>query len=227
MNRRLLLLSVLGWVLLSGCAKSDVPPVMAAHFTEGNMVHTALVFGNLDEAKVRARALAETTTPDDLPDGAEPFMDQMRSAAASVADAWVPEGAAVASGEVANACGSCHRMFGSGPRVGLVWDPSPGGDPIQHMDRHRWAVDRMWDGLMIPSDDWWTRGTEALRELPLEEHVISAMGGGKVAVAASREVHELGHVGHGLTDPIKRAALYGKVMATCVDCHQRTRDRED
>jgi hypothetical protein len=66
-----------------------------------------------------------------------------------------------------------------------------------------------------------------LREEPLEEHVVSSMGGDKVALAAAREVHELGHVGRGLTDPVKRAELYGMVMAKCVDCHQRTRDTED
>ncbi len=57
--------------------------------------------------------------------------------------------------------------------------------------------------------------------------MVSGFGGDKVAAAAAREVHELGHVGRGLTDPAKRAELYGRVLAKCVDCHQRTRDTEE
>ena len=146
------------------CAKQPSPSLdMTSHFSQAHSVHTAIMFGNLDAARSYARTLA-THENVSIPSGSQAWVDRMKQASIHVADAWHLEAAAEGTGDIVAACGSCHRAFDAGPTVGAVWEPDQLPGARAHMDRHRWALDRMWDGLMIPSDERWVQGAEALRE---------------------------------------------------------------
>ena len=52
------------------------------------------------------------------------------------------------------------RLPGAGPRF-VVGTKSPTGNSQEsQMIRHLWAADRMWEGLVGPSDEAWTAGAE-------------------------------------------------------------------
>lgn len=213
-------------VLAAGCAKQPtVDRDMATHFEEASLVHAAVVFGDLDRARSAARSLARHTEAEDLPDGSEPWVDQMERAALKISDAWNLEAAAQGSAELAAACGSCHRAFDAGPQVRVAWQPevAPGVGP--HMDRHHWAMDRLWDGLMVPSDEWWFEGAEVLRDDPLEAEALHGIAGSE-GEELGRRVHELGHVARGVEDPTIRIDMYADILTTCVQCHEMSRDIE-
>lgn len=86
-----------------------------------------------------------------------------------------------------------------------------------------WAVDRLWLGLIQPSDEAWRAGSTALASAPLarpsdepEKHNLAV------------RIQALAEVGRTLTGSAKppapanlprRLALYGEIVATCAGCH--------
>ena len=90
----------------------------------------------------------------------------------------------------------------------------------------RWAVERLWDGLMIPSDERWAHGAEALREPPLDADDLITLAGAN-GEEWGRKIHELGHVARGLSDPARRSEIYSQILAACVHCHSASRDAGD
>jgi hypothetical protein len=92
------------------------------------------------------------------------------------------------------------------------------------MQRHQWAMDRLWEGLIGPSDAAWTRGTaelaeEALHAADLSDSVTASEANELENIA--REVHELGAAGVGLTSLNDRSQVYGRILGLCADCHTR------
>jgi len=212
-------------VLGGACAKQPASSAdMTSHFSQAHSVHTAIIFGDLDAARMNSRALA-THEDVGIPSRSGAWVDRMKQAAIHVADAWHLEAAAVGSGDMVAACGSCHRAFDAGPAVGTVWKPDQLPGARAHMDRHRWALDRMWDGMMIPSDERWVQGAEALREEPLDADRLAEIAG-ESGEEWGREIHEMGHVARGLSDPSRRSEMYSRILRACVHCHEATRDAE-
>ncbi len=73
--------------------------------------------------------------------------------------------AAVAVADMAQACGGCHLAL-SGPNFS---GSSPAGEEssvVADMERHRWAADRMWEGLVGPSETAWLAGAATLEDAP-------------------------------------------------------------
>lgn len=89
------------------------------------------------------------------------------------------------------------------------------------MQRHQWAADRLWEGLIGPSDAAWSRGIRMLAEAPLhgtEPSWDTASDGDELA----RRVHELGSEAASALLPHARATVYGEMLGLCADCHTRT-----
>jgi len=92
------------------------------------------------------------------------------------------------------------------------------------MQRHQWAMDRLWEGLIGPSDAAWNRGTAMLSEEPLHAADVSAGVTADEADALesiAREIHELGAAGARLTGLNDRSQVYGRILGLCADCHTR------
>jgi cytochrome c553 len=121
-------------------------------------------------------------------------------------------------------CGQCH--LAAGVTAGVDDSPPPAGDGVlPHMLRHRWMVDRLWEGLIGPSDEAWARGAAALvaeaallpSATPHGEHR------GYAVDVMSRYVHEAGEAAAEAKDPSARAKVLGDLLATCADCHDESR----
>jgi hypothetical protein len=92
---------------------------------------------------------------------------------------------------------------------------------MRAMQRHRWAAARLWEGLVVPSDEAWKAGALALSDAPLSPELLTP---GKSPVPKVGElelsVHDLGRRAQTLVGADARAELYGQALATCSACHQ-------
>ena len=93
------------------------------------------------------------------------------------------------------------------------------------MQRHQWAADRLWDGLIAPSDTAWDRGMNMLVDVPLHPDDVTDENSADVDTAAldriARRIHKLAGLGTIATTPTARSELYGEMLGLCADCHTR------
>jgi cytochrome c553 len=213
-----LLLAAAGACALLGRSGQSLSQDMEEHYEQVGHVQAAIVRGDLDAARAPARWLAEHPEHPDVPQGVKSPMEDMRVHARSVVRAVDLTDAARATAEMAAACGRCHRLAGTGPDPATWTMAPPGQGAPGQMARHLWAVDRMWEGLVAPSDRLWQQGVTALIDDPLFQGG-GAAGDADVARLA-REVHDLGVTANG-RDADGRAGVYGRLLTTCVTCHQK------
>lgn len=198
------------------------PPVasdMALHFPKAIMVRDAVVRGDLQDAKQSLSWLADHSEPQGLPEDSQPFQQAFKQTAQEGSEAQDLQAAAMAVSELGQACANCHATF-QGPAASTAdLATMPVGDStVAHMLRHNWAADRLWEGLIGPSDDAWTLGAQALAEVPVTLHEEKDPAFAEMAT----RIHTLGD--QALTVPAEeRARLYGELLGTCVSCHEFTR----
>lgn len=205
--------------LLAGCAgpggtaseDASPEPGMYPHFFRVGLVQNALVHGRLEEAREPARWLAQRGGPSDLPRGSETWVEELRQAAARVADARGVAEASMAAGRMAGACGACHRRFDGGPDLVVPAAPESGQLP------HIWAADRLWEGLIDPSDASWEVGARLLSTVAFTPSMEPPPGIADLV----RQAHELGESALETDAPSQRAELYGTLLGTCAECHRR------
>ncbi len=214
---------------LSSCAHQPATPVasMWQHYQRVGEIHYAVVQGNLEEARATADWFIGRESAPNLPTGSERFASQMRTYARDIVEANSMEEVATATANMGRTCGQCHQTYGRGPvlRIGSVEDL---GDDMAEMTRHKWASDRMWDGLIGPSDSSWTTGTREWSSssmLPGEVREQNDVGGELHGLEA--QLHRLGQQAAAEETLQGRAAIYGEMMAACAGCHTRIRGRGD
>jgi cytochrome c553 len=202
------------------------PPVqldMREHFSRARGVHTAVAHGDLSLARESGRLLAEAEAAPDLPAGSELHMSAMRTAARSVARAPTLTEAAAGAAEIAQSCAGCHQSYRAGPAIEIAFQPAAGESVGAHMARHRWALDRLWEGIAGPSDASWAAGLTVLSEDPLDLAQLAEQGG-SVGIAMGRRLHELGSEGRSSDSVRERARLFTEILQTCVECHEVAAD---
>lgn len=207
------------------CATSP-PPVqldMREHFSRARGVHTAVVHGDLALARESGRLLAEPRPDHGLPEGSGLYVAAMRTAARSVATARTLEEAAAGAAAIAESCAGCHRTYGAGPAIEIAFQPAAGESFGAHMARHRWALDRLWEGIVGPSDASWAAGVEILDQRPLDLGELADRGG-STAIALGRRLHELASSGDAAANTGERARLFTEILRTCVECHEMAAD---
>lgn len=192
---------------------------MEAHYGLVILAHDALIHGDLDAFRAQLARAAEQQLPPSAPAAWGPYHEPLRAAAGSGAEAEDLEQAAHALAEVVRACGTCHAALDAGP---VYPAPAPGdGETVVEtaMLDHQWATERLWEGVTGPWDGAWQRGADALAET----RVFGDLGEGVTLADALREREEaLRAIGREAktTDGLDaRAALYGRLLATCGDCH--------
>ncbi len=192
---------------------------MVKHFDEALAIRDALIEGDLEAARRRARSLGERK-PEALPAQAAGYVAEFRAAAQAVWEAPDRGTLARAVGRLAASCGDCHR--GSNVRVELEPPAPPPTDPgvTGHMWRHLWAADRLWEGLVVPSDEAWTRGTAALADAALRPEALSPdLPVYPRIEALAQRVHVLAEEGSKAVDRRARIDIYAGLLATCARCH--------
>ena len=213
-----------GAASLSLAGDAGVVKHMHEHFDAVTKIKQAVVAGSLEGTREPASYLVEHEAPDGIPADWAPYVDAMREAAQGVLDASDLMAAASATSELGLACGGCH----SGNDVTVEFDmpPEPSDDSKTgaHMQRHQWAADRMWEGLIGPSRYAWSRGADLLFESPIKPAAMGEHGGDDAVVGMSRRIHQLGANASTVVDANDEAEIYAEFLGNCAACHSALKD---
>ncbi|MDJ0654078.1 MAG: hypothetical protein QNJ40_08000 [Xanthomonadales bacterium] len=214
-----LLLGISVFVVAASAADKQLVVHMHEHYGLVTAIQKAVIAGNLEATKAPARQLVERPAPPGLEGNWQPFDDAMRAAAQKALDATSLEKAAEATAELGNSCANCHVEYGVEDQFEKQAKPSFDDGAAAHMQRHMWAADRMWEGLIAPSRKIWKKGANQLVETALKPHEIHPNANRNVA-RMERLVHGIAASATRKKDGEGRVYSYGQLLATCAACHQ-------
>jgi cytochrome c553 len=206
----------------------DMPPsgaslerVMRAHFHDALLIREAVIAGTPEQAANPATVLALIENLDDLPPGWRPFVERMQHDARRIADSTSAAQTAAATADLGLACGLCHQKLG-GPKVASETPPLASTTLEARMKRHEWASERLWEGLVVPSNEAWGTGAKALTDRPFPPEVLNR--GGVLARSAASDFSRLVAKAGTKNTNEERAALYAELLVTCGTCHRAVRE---
>lgn len=186
---------------------------MSEHFVQSEQIRNALILGELDDAREPAQWLIDNLITEDVPVRWRPHVPDVRKAAELVVEAQSIAQAAAAAGLMAHECGECHDAIGVDVTPAERPTPLKDDTTFAQMDRHAWAAERMWDGLIAPRDDVWVEGATMMRDAPLHPSVAP-----EPITSLGAQVHTLAEAAIDLP-AADRAEQYGKIITTCAGCH--------
>jgi cytochrome c553 len=193
---------------------------MHARFSRTVDIQTGVVLGRMDRARDAAAWIAEGEGSGDLPAGVEAYEARLRENAGLIAQDREPAAAAMHTAQMAAVCGGCHLATGGGPQFVAGPEPDEGSTIGKRMIRHVWASDRMWEGLVGPSDEMWSAGTRVLEEgAVILEGAARASLSPDASLGYLTELRNLGRTGAAATTQEARASVYGRLLGTCYGCH--------
>jgi cytochrome c553 len=207
MDRRVCTLCLLG-VALGTIAHADIAHYhMRRNLDDLRAVERYLLDGKLDQAKARAFLLAGS---DD-------------DAAAQLSNAKSAAQALRLEVHVAVACASCHESAKLPAMFQMPGRPPPSDHTSlpAWIARHRWATDRMREGLVGNSEDHWRAGLAVLSETSLPD-ATSAEASRLATKLQKRAAHVLHEAPPESAET--RGRIYGAMLATCVACHSAMSD---
>lgn len=202
----------------------DPDTVMRLHMHQSfdlvRAIEHLLIHGNLEDAKRFASMIA--TAPDAPAHG--PWAARVvavRDRAAALARVNTVEEGMREVARVGAACGDCHAEV----TTELAFErppPAPADEPTiaARMLRHRWAADRLWEGVVGNADEPWRAGLAVLSASPLElppERAALARQLQRLADRARRENARI----------VGRATTYGEILQICASCHAATASQGD
>lgn len=207
-------------VTFAACAggpdpETAAPSHMFAHFMQVGVIQSAIVNGDVDGTRRPARWIASHQEAQ-FPAAAQPALEQMRAEARVMLAQNELVDVARSLARMGVACGTCHEVTNGGPRINLSEAPPLDEASDQHMNRHVWALDRMWEGLIAPSDAAWRAGAAALADAPLQ---FSGQSDDQANQLAAK-VHELAGSARSASSENDRAGVYGELLQTCSLCHE-------
>lgn len=228
MNRSLHFLPIslllIGALVPAGCTwalgANEEVPLMHGNLSRSTDIQTGILQGDLEKARAAAQWLMAQENRGSFSDDLRIHEEAMLAHAGTIASA--PDLGTVSSevGPLAASCGNCHRAFGGGPRF-VSGSDAPGGTSQEaHMIRHFWAVDRMWEGLVGPSDESWEAGAEALALTdPSIAAAIRATIPDDALDGFLAAVSNVAASAAATVSQDQRATAYGQVMVSCQNCH--------
>ena len=228
MRRRTLLasLAVLTGVCTSSVADAPKTPerferddVQRLHMHENfdllRAIERLLIVGKLDEAKKFAAAISEA--PDSPAHGPwAAHVIAVRDRAASLSRATTLEQACRLEASLAGACAGCHSEMGVSPDFRVFPLPPDKATLEGRMLRHRWAADRMWEGIVGGADEPWRAGLDVLAATPLDWGPVSSDRS-----VHARSLQRLADQARRQAKPTieSRTTAYGEILVTCASCH--------
>lgn len=201
----------------------EVREHMHARFAASRRIELAIAFGDIEAARREAKTIADLREPDVRAEW-QPYLENVRAAAHQIVLAPDVAAAARMSALLGRRCAQCHEA--SGAKIVFAREPPPTATPrlSSQMAEHQWAAARLWEGLIGPSPDAWTRGANALAQARM---TIVAEGDLPPELAASDDVQRL-HLyakrAAAATTLDDRATHYGEILASCASCHRTIRD---
>ena len=223
-NRAKIAVPLLGMLLVGGCTwgfggREEIPE-MHRNLSKTVDIQTAVVQGDLERARKSASWLLEREKAMIVPPAGADHQRAMLSAASGIREAQDLKTMATLTGQLAGGCGSCHQAVKSGPRF-VLGNTAPNGSSREaQMIRHLWAADRMWEGLVGPSEEAWKAGAEAMAKT---QPALATAYRASTSATTSRgflgEVNRLASEALAATTLAERADVYGRLLNTCNRCH--------
>jgi cytochrome c556 len=200
----------------------EVAPRMRGHFARAADLYDAVAAGDLSSARAQAEAISQEETGAGLAGRAKAYIEQMNTFAGLAARAPDVATASTAVAQVGATCGSCHAAMKQGPHYAVVEGPPPAATAVEtRMLRHRWAADRLWEGLIGPSDTAWAAGASALIDAPLYTDALTReVEQYEPVTALAWTVHDIGARARMDQDHAARTQLFGQLLGTCARCHE-------
>jgi hypothetical protein len=197
---------------------------MRDHFQKVRDVQIAVVHNDLKTAKQAAKWIAEHRGHDAIEEWYG-HIEIIRDAATNLQEAEDIPAAAKLAATLAGQCASCHESLTAIATFEWTEKPKPvEGDIKSHMALHMWGAERLWEGIVGPSDSHWLDGAEAFASDPLHEgEVVKGKKVSKDVADLAAKIHELGEKAKTLESTEERVALYGEMLVTCAGCHSQTR----
>jgi hypothetical protein len=201
---------------------------MHRHFEDVNAIERALISGDLASAHEHAHSAREGFRGR-IPAGWDRYVERA-VASAEMMEVTTDLGvAARLAGTMAGTCGDCHTAR-SVQAVQLDKAvPERSGDSFDDfMLRHRWATDRMWEGLIGPSNAAWNAGAAVLKET----HVDEADVAGRIEMTPELrdllgEIRRAAQTAEETQGYKERQLLFGNLLAGCAGCHRAMLDQAD
>ena len=195
---------------------------MRGHFTTATLMQTAVIQADLETLRQQAQWLVQHPAPPDMPIGFSVFLENLHANARAAAAAETLADAAMAVAKTAASCGACHAQGAAQTWLDSDVLPPGGETESQRMARHQWAADRLWEGLIAPSDQAWLNAAEVLLEAPL---ALTGTRDTEQTMALTERVHSLGQQARSAARSSDRVRIYAEILGTCADCHQRLREQ--
>jgi hypothetical protein len=199
-------------------ARSADDEVLRRHMRHGfdllRSIQLLAIAGKLDATRALSRSLAGVPAAAGVEGwaGAEVVRARAQELAAATTIAEACRGTA----RIAEACAGCHADAGASPA--FAPPPPPPLDLTSvsaRMARHRWATDRLWEGVVGASDAAWNAGLDVLAAEPQPWPELA----GDRAIHAQR-LHDAAERARGTAgDRAERARTFGELLVICAGCH--------
>ncbi len=151
----------------------------------------------------------------DLPGSARTMEPALVVPTRALAEATTIDAAALALGEMGVACGSCHASQGVTLPLKAPEPPPTTEGFTEQMQRYHWAAERMWQGLILPSEAAIAESVAAIQALPTADfHPEWAESLPPGAQQTDAVVHQLAAL-----TTTKQGWAYGSMLAACAACH--------
>ncbi len=211
--------------------------VMKEHAALSIVARNALIQGDLAVAQQSMRKLTFFMEHVPFPEQGKEYARITRELAGQVREAGDHEEACMAFARLSYACGQCHHALDRGPPIKL--EPAPQGEDLKmHMQRHNWAIERMWEALLSDSPAAFQAAAGVLAESPLHGPRAPDRENPPGTTRLAYEVHDLAFAaaveGKAREDeyvpkpgeqveeePTTRgqAEIFGRLLSACDQCH--------
>ena len=214
--------SLVGTAVAQQITSASLAADMHEHLDRSGEIKSAVIAGNLDDARAAAGSLAAERMLGDLP-----YIEELQQHAAEAASATDLAGVGAAVGRIGRTCGGCHSASGVDAAseveatFGRTERPARESQALTtQMQRHLWAADRLWAGLITPSDGAWQQGADILAEGRLVASDITDDPDRRVQLGAlTQRMEAIGARAVQATSPDSRSQLYGEFLSLCAACH--------
>jgi cytochrome c553 len=221
---RPILLAVLAAIACQPSFADDTPStrferdiVMRYHMHQNfdlvRAIERLLIRGKLADARQFATSIS--WAPDEPAHG--PWATHavtVRERAGAVARAKTVDDAIAKTAKLGAACGNCHGDLGVSTSFEQL-PKLPADKPTveARMQRHRWAADRLWEGVIGNANKSWRAGLDLLAAAPLDQPANRA--------AFARDLQRIAKQARQPSSGplVDRATTYGEILVVCARCH--------
>lgn len=198
----------------STTASSQTRRDMQRHDELGAKAREAVIMGDLDAFRLAMEIAAVQPLPGSYAQQASDFVARARVGS----EVKTVEEAAAALGALGGACAWCHQAAPAErfPPSGFETGDE---DVLDRMQRHWWATDALWQGLVGPDEAAWKVGAQTLADRSLTQ--VAGFPKGKAARTRAAALQTAARAAlEAPAEPAARGKALGQVLATCADCHQ-------